>query len=60
MGNVRGYVGDGEFTDDPFAMDGGIAVCRIADLRKLLRHVTQQGYEHHVAMVRSHWRLSGL
>jgi L-fucose isomerase-like protein len=54
MGNIRGYVGDGEFTDDPFAMDGGIAVCRIQDLRKLLRHVTQLGYEHHVAMVRSH------
>ena len=54
MGDIRGYVGDGEFTDDPFAMDGGIAVCRIEGLRKLLRHVTQQGYEHHVAMVRTH------
>lgn len=45
-------LGQGGFTDHPFAMDGGIAVTRVADLRRLLRFVTQNGFEHHVAMVR--------
>jgi len=52
-GIVKSYLGEGEFTDDPFDMDGGIAVCRIADLRGLLRHICKNGFEHHVAMVRS-------
>jgi L-fucose isomerase-like protein len=53
-GSVRAYVGEGQFTDDPFPMDGGIAVCRIEGLRQLLSHITAEGYPHHVAMVRSH------
>lgn len=55
-GWIHSYLGEGEFTDDPFPMDGGIAVCRIPNLRELLRHITQNGFEHHVAMVRGHWR----
>lgn len=54
IGAARAYVGEGEFTDDPFPMDGGIAVCRIPGLRQVLAHVTTEGYPHHVAMVRSH------
>ena len=53
-GTVKCYLGEGEFTDDPFGMDGGIAVTRVAGLRKLMRFVTQNGFEHHVAMVRGH------
>lgn len=53
-GMIKTYVGQGEFTDDPFGMDGGIAVTRVRDLRRLMRFVTQQGFEHHVAMVRGH------
>jgi len=53
-GRVRGYVGQGEFTDDPFNMKGGIAVCEVPDLQKLLKHICKQGFEHHCAMVRSH------
>lgn len=53
-GAIKTYVGQGAFTDDPFGMDGGIAVTRVKDLRRLLRFVTQQGFEHHVAMVRGH------
>lgn len=53
-GTLKCYLGEGEFTDHPFAMDGGIAVTRVAHLRKLLRFVTQNGFEHHVAMVRGH------
>jgi L-fucose isomerase-like protein len=54
-GRIRGYVGEGEFTDDEFPMDGGIAVCHIRDLRRLLRYVAANGFEHHVAMVRGLW-----
>lgn len=53
-GTVKCYLGEGEFTEHPFAMDGGIAVSRVPQLRKLLRFVTQNGFEHHVAMVRGH------
>jgi L-fucose isomerase-like protein len=53
-GRVKCYLGQGEFTDAPFAMDGGIAVTRVEGLRRLLRFVTQNGFEHHVAMVRGH------
>lgn len=53
-GTVKCYLGEGDFTDHPFGMDGGIAVTRVPKLRKLLRFVTQNGFEHHVAMVRGH------
>ena len=33
LGVVKTYVGEGEFTDDPFAMDGGIAVTKVARLQ---------------------------
>ncbi|WP_237151862.1 L-fucose/L-arabinose isomerase family protein [Oryzibacter oryziterrae] len=51
-GTVKCYLGEGEFTDHPFPMDGGIAVTRVPGLRELMRFVTQNGFEHHVAMVR--------
>jgi L-fucose isomerase-like protein len=51
-GTLKGYLGQGAFTDDPFPMDGGIAVTKVDRLRDLMRFVTQNGFEHHVAMVR--------
>ena len=51
-GTLKCYVGEGEFTDDPFPMDGGIAVSRVGRLRDLMGFVTRNGFEHHVAMVR--------
>lgn len=51
-GIIKSYVGEGEFTDDPYGMDGGIAVTRVHDLQKLLKYLTKSGFEHHVAMVR--------
>jgi L-fucose isomerase-like protein len=54
-GRLRAYVGEGEFTDDPFGMDGGIAVCRIRNLRSLLENLCRYGWQHHVAMVRGNW-----
>ena len=53
-GKIKSYLGEGEFTSDPFAMDGGIAVCHVPRLRPLLDHICQNGFEHHVAMVRGH------
>ena len=52
QGRIKCYAGQGEFTADPFNMDGGIAVCRIENVRGLMTHITRQGFEHHVAMVR--------
>jgi L-fucose isomerase-like protein len=53
-GTLKSYLGQGEFTEHPFAMDGGIAVTRVDGLRKLLKFITRNGFEHHVAMVRGH------
>jgi L-fucose isomerase-like protein len=53
QGRVRGYVGEGEFTADPFAMLGSIAVCAVPNLQQLLKFICKRGFEHHVAMVRS-------
>jgi L-fucose isomerase-like protein len=54
-GTIKTYLGEGAFTDDPFGMDGGIAVAEVQNLRRLMGFVTQQGFEHHVAMVRGHY-----
>ncbi len=54
LGTVKAYVGEGEFTADPFGMDGGIAVTKVARLRPLLGFIARNGFEHHVAMVRGH------
>ena len=53
-GTIKAYVGEGAFTDDPFPMDGGIAVSKVARLRPLLGYIARNGFEHHVAMVRGH------
>lgn len=53
-GRIKSYLGEGQFTNDSFGMDGGIAVCRVKNLRALLSYLCQNGFEHHVAMTRSH------
>ncbi len=53
-GRVRGYVGEGQFTDDPFDMLGSIAVCEIPNMQRLFAMLCNQGYEHHCALVRTH------
>ena len=53
-GKIRGYVGEGDFTDQPFNMAGGIAVCRVPNLQPLMDHLCNNGFEHHTAMVRGH------
>lgn len=54
QGRITSYLGEGQFTDDPFGMDGGIAVCQVRRLRTLLAYLCRHGFEHHVAMVRGH------
>jgi L-fucose isomerase-like protein len=53
-GEIRAYLGEGEFTDDPYAMAGGIGVCRVPGLQELMKYLCKAGFEHHVGMVRSH------
>src|SRR2546425_7376515 len=48
-GKMRGYVGEGEFTNDPLEPFGGAGVVRIPGLQKLLRFICERGFEHHVA-----------
>jgi L-fucose isomerase-like protein len=53
-GIIKTYLGEGVMTDDPYGMDGGIAVCEIPNLQNLMKYMCKNGFEHHVAMVRGH------
>jgi len=53
-GVIRSYLGEGVITDDPYGMDGGIAVCKIPRLQELMKFMCKNGFEHHVGMVRGH------
>jgi L-fucose isomerase-like protein len=48
-GRIRGYIGDGAFTDDPLTTFGGAGVVHIPRLQDLLRFICERGFEHHVA-----------
>ncbi len=48
-GTIDGYVGEGEFTNDPLETFGGAGVVRIPHLQALLRYICERGFEHHVA-----------
>lgn len=48
-GTIRGYVGEGEFTNDSLETFGGAGVVRIPQLQLLLRYICEKGFEHHVA-----------
>jgi L-fucose isomerase-like protein len=48
-GRIRGYLGEGSFTNDPLNTFGGAGVVRIPNLQKLLRYICENGFEHHVA-----------
>ncbi|MFZ0964446.1 MAG: L-fucose/L-arabinose isomerase family protein [Terriglobia bacterium] len=55
QGKIRSYVGEGEITADKLQSFGGYGVVRIPKLQTLLRHICANGYEHHVAVNRSHF-----
>jgi L-fucose isomerase-like protein len=48
-GVIRGYVGQGVFTNDSLNTFGGVGVVQIPRLQKLLRYICENGFEHHVA-----------
>jgi len=48
-GVIRAYVGEGEFTDDPIDTFGGHGVIHVPNFQKLLHHICDNGFEHHVA-----------
>ena len=52
-GKIKCYVGEGKFTDDPLPTFGGVAVCEVPHLNDLMKHLTKNGYEHHVAIVQA-------
>jgi len=54
-GRMRAYVGEGEITSDKLESFGGYGVVKIPGLQKLLQYICKNGYEHHVAVNRSHY-----
>ncbi len=48
-GRIWGYLGQGEFTNDPLETFGGAGVVKIPRLQQLLRYICERGFEHHVA-----------
>ncbi|MBN1479645.1 L-fucose/L-arabinose isomerase family protein [candidate division KSB1 bacterium] len=53
-GEIRAYVGEGEFTDDPLETFGARAVVHVPNLQGLLKYMCKNGFEHHGAMNGSH------
>ncbi len=53
-GVIKAYTGEGIITDDPYDMNGCIAVTKVNNLQKLMKHICKNGYEHHVGIVRAH------
>ena len=53
-GKIRCYVGEGELTNDKLDTFGNRAVAKVPNLQKVLRHVCEKGFEHHVVMTQSH------
>ncbi len=52
-GVIKCYLGEGIFTEDPLPTFGGVAVCQVPNLNGLMKHLTKNGYEHHVALVQA-------
>jgi len=53
-GVMKMYVGEGFFEEEEIPTKGGVANCRVPELQKLMRHICENGYEHHVCFVRGH------
>lgn len=52
-GKIKCYLGEGRFTDDELPTFGGVAVCEVPDLNGLMRYITRNGFEHHVALAQA-------
>lgn len=53
LGCIKSYLGTGRLTNDPYGMDGCIAVTEVDNLQKLMKYICKNSFEHHVAMVRT-------
>lgn len=53
LGCIKAYLGKGDMTNDPYGMDGCIAVTQVPHLQQLMKFICKNGFEHHVAMVRT-------
>ena len=53
LGCIKSYLGKGRITNDPYGMDGCIAVTEVDNLQKLMKYICKNGFEHHVAMCRT-------
>jgi L-fucose isomerase-like protein len=49
-GVIRAYLGEGQVTADSLETFGGYGVIEIPHFQKLLHHICENGYEHHVAI----------
>jgi len=54
-GRMRAYVAEGEITADRLESFGGYGVVHVPGLQRLLQYVCRNGFEHHVAVNRSHY-----
>jgi L-fucose isomerase-like protein len=52
-GELKAYVGDGQFVDDPLDTFGSRAVVQVPRLQDLMAYICRNGFEHHAAMSRS-------
>jgi L-fucose isomerase-like protein len=52
-GVIRAYVGEGTFTSDEMKTFGGYGVFEVPHLQRLLVHICENGFEHHVAATRA-------
>jgi L-fucose isomerase-like protein len=50
QGVIRAYTGEGEITEDPLDTFGNSAVIEVNNMQKLLAHICNNGFEHHVAI----------
>lgn len=49
-GRISAYLGEGELTQDPVITFGGYGVVKVPHFQKLLNHICENGFEHHVAI----------
>ena len=52
LGVIKSYLGEGNITNDPYGMDGCIAVTEVENLQGLMKYICKNGFEHHVGLVR--------
>jgi L-fucose isomerase-like protein len=49
-GQIKAYVGEGVFTNDPLDTFGGYGVVKVPRFQDLLQYICENGFEHHVSI----------